>query len=364
MTDLTKAEISRYSRHLRLSSVGPEGQQKLKAAKVLVIGAGGLGSPALLYLAAAGVGRLGLVDGDVVDASNLQRQVLYGDAQVGQPKVLAAAQRLRDLNPLIEIVPIQDFLRIDNALAILESWDVIIDGSDNFETRYLVNDACVILNKPLVYGALHQFSGQLSVFNYQGGPSYRCLFPEPPDADSIPNCSEAGVLGVLPGLIGTMQATEAIKMILGLGDVASGVLCLWDSLELSLRKIKFRRNEAHFLITELRAQELSCTRTEQLELSVNDLETWCEEGRKFQLLDVREPWEREICKLTNSLSYDPDYPLRGLRVDEDLVLYCHKGSRSARLVSTFREMGFAKVWNLVGGIDRWALEIDPDLERY
>lgn len=363
MEGLSPAELHRYSRHLRLDQVGPQGQQKLKKARVLVIGAGGLGCPALLYLAAAGVGNLGIVDGDVVDLSNLQRQVLYGSDQVGQSKAAAAAQRLRDLNPFIQLKVYEDFLRADNAIDIVKDWDLVIDGSDNFGTRYLVNDVCVLLDKVLVYGALHQFSGQLSVFNYQGGPSYRCLFPDPPEQDALPNCATAGVLGVLPGLIGTLQATEAIKIILGLGQICSGELCLWDSLDLSLRKIKFKRNPRNFKIQSLQDMPIACAAPNSLELSPADLEQRMAQGPAFQLLDMRPEWERQIAQIPGSKTYDPQHPSAGLRKDEDVIVYCHKGQRSQAVCKTLNELGF-KAFNLSGGIDLYSLEIDNDLMRY
>lgn len=359
MEELSAEELQRYNRHLRLSQLGTQGQIALKNAKVLVIGAGGLGSPALLYLAAAGVGHLGIVDGDLVDLSNLQRQVLFQSAEVGMPKARAAAQRLQALNPLIRIDAHECFIGPDNALDLIRDYDLVIDGSDNFSTRYLVNDACILLDKPLVYGALHQFSGQLSVFNYQGGPSYRCLYPEPPEAGTMPNCAEAGVLGVLPGIIGTLQATEAIKIILGLGQISSGILCLWDSLNLSMQKIRFGRIDANFIPRKLESLKIQCS-VEQDQISAGELE---DRMGQIQLLDVRENWEREICTLPGSVHYDPQNPLIGLNRDQPIVVYCHTGLRSEPVCKALRSKGYQAL-NLTGGIDRYALEINPELMRY
>lgn len=363
--NLSKEEIARYARHLSLTGFGPVAQEKLKHSRVLVIGAGGLGCPALLYLAAAGVGRIELMDADRVDVSNLQRQVLFTQADAGQRKVEAAARRLRALNPLIEIVPRAERFTRDNALDRLHNCDVVVDGSDNFTTRYLVNDACVLAGKPFVYGAIQGFEGQASVFNWQGGPTYRCLFPEPPEPGTVPNCSEAGVLGVLPGLIGMIQATEAIKLLTGIGELLSGRLLLWDALTMTSRTVKLaadpRSREIRELPLEnygktcsLPAMELSCDEIDSLELRKHI--------DSVQLIDVREDWERAVGALLPSAHMPLGQLLNGsakevvtaLDPAKATVIYCAHGMRSLKALAVLRERhGFTSARSLRGGYEEW-----------
>lgn len=361
----TPQELSRYARHLSLEGFGPEAQEKLKRGRVLVIGAGGLGCPALLYLAAAGVGRIIIMDGDRVDVSNLQRQVLYSSDDAGRTKAGAAARRLRGLNPLIDVVPVEERFTRDNALERLRDVDVVVDGSDNFSTRYLVNDACVLAGKPFVYGAIQGFEGQASVFNYKGGPTYRCLFPEPPEPGSVPNCSEAGVLGVLPGLIGTVQATEAIKLLTGIGEPLSGRLLLWDSLAMTSRVIRLAADPARKQITGLPLENYGATcmvsRMENLtdEIEASELQPLL---GKVQLIDVREDWERAmgaiqpsahlpLGQLTKGLA---DAVVAALDPKKPTVAYCAHGMRSLRAMQVLRERhGFSQVQSLKGGYEHW-----------
>lgn len=353
---LSTEEYKRYSRHLLLPEIGQVGQEKLKAAKVLVIGAGGLGCPALLYLTAAGVGTIGIIDNDTVDNSNLHRQILYKEADIGKPKVACAKAFLSAQNSFIEFLTFHDQLTSKNALQIIQGFDVIIDGSDNFATRYLVNDACVILNKPLVYGAIHRFSGQIAVFNFQNGPTYRCLFPEPPLPGEIPSCSEAGVLGVLPGIIGSFQATETIKMITGIGEVASGKLILIDTLTLEFNKLNIQKIEKNGHIKELIDYESFCgiVNTEEihLEISPAELLKLIEQQKSFQLLDVREPHEFNNYNIGGKL-----IPLKELEnrvneisLEEIVVVHCQSGGRSKKAVQILKNYGFKKVYNLTGGL--------------
>ena len=354
------AETTRYSRHLLLPEIGVAGQQKLKAARVLVVGCGGLGCPVLQYLAAAGVGTLGLLDFDTVDASNLQRQVLYATADVGRPKALVAAEKLRAQNPYITLQTHQELLTAATALALFAHYDLVVDCSDNFATRYLVNDACVILGKALVFGAIFKFEGQVSVFNYQGGPTYRCLYAEPPAPGEAPSCAEIGVLGVLPGLIGTMQANEALKIILGIGEVLSGRLLLVDALSMRFQTIRFRPVVANQQLTALAADyaafcgeaPLEAAPTRAPEISADELKAWQQSGRPLVLLDVREPHEAARRSIGGQL-----LPLGqlGQRLAEvapgvPVVVHCASGVRSQKAARRLLENGFAEVYSLRNGL--------------
>jgi len=360
-------ELARYQRHLSLAGFGPEAQATLQSSRVLVIGAGGLGCPILLYLAAAGVGRLTIIDADTVDVSNLQRQVLFTTVDAGQPKAEVAAARLRSLNPCIDIVPRVARLTRDNALELIRAHDVVVDGSDNFATRYLVNDACVLANRPLIYGAIQGFEGQASVFNYRGGPTYRCLFPEPPAPGTVPNCSEAGVLGVLPGLIGTVQATETIKVLTGIGEPLSGRLLLWNSLTMTSRTLRFGCDPASRAITDLPPEGYGETcavphKAMEDEVAARDLRVM---SGSFQLIDVRENWERELGAIQPSVHV----PLGQLGTDAaaealtaldptaDTIVYCAGGVRSLKALVPLRERhGFTAVRSLRGGFKTWSAE--------
>lgn len=365
MNDFTTEELQRYQRHLSLPQFGLEAQRKLKAARVLVIGAGGLGCPVLQYLAAAGVGRLGVMDFDRVDASNLQRQILFTEADVGRPKAEVAAQRLRAMNRHIEVVEIPERLTAANALGLFAGYDLIVDGSDNFTTRYLVNDACVMTNRPLVYGAIYTFQGQVSVFNFNGGPTYRCLFPEPPDPGDAPNCSEIGVVGVLPGLIGTLQAAEAIKVLTGVGEPLGGTLLLVDVLSMKQQKVRFSRAANASEITELREIAYQCevesSGEVREEIESEELAALFQESPELQILDVREPWERAMGRIESDhvpmgQLMAPDFEIKGTGLDKDqpLVVYCASGARSLQAVRKLRErMGFSSAWSLRGGIQAW-----------
>jgi adenylyltransferase/sulfurtransferase len=380
-TGLTPAEIRRYSRHLVIPEVGVEGQERLKATSVLVVGAGGLGSPLAMYLAAAGVGRLGVVDFDRVDESNLQRQILYGEADVGRSKLEVALERLRDINPLIELVPHDVRLDSGNAMEILAGYDIVVDGSDNFPTRYLVNDACVLSGKPDVYGSIFRFEGQVSVFWGAQGPCYRCLFPEPPPPGLVPSCAEGGVLGVLPGIIGSLQANEVVKLAIDRGEPLIGRFLVFDALRLRFRELKLEKNpdcpvcSASPSLTELIDYERFCgldpeAAEEQpipINISVAELKGQLDESRRITLLDVRTPLENRVCRLEDSklipLMELPDR-FSELEKGEEIVVYCHHGNRSARAVDFLRRMGFENVKNLTGGINAWSLEIDPSVPRY
>jgi len=383
-TSLGPEEIRRYARHLILPEVGVAGQERLKRARVLLVGAGGLGSPAALYLAAAGVGTLGLVDFDVVDESNLQRQILYGQADVGRPKLEAAAERLADVNPHVEIVPHAARLDSGNALEILAGYDVVVDGSDNFPTRYLVNDACVLSGKPNVYGSIFRFEGQVAVFWGRRGPCYRCLFPEPPPPGLVPSCEEGGVLGVLPGIVGSLQANEALKLILGVGAPLIGRFLVFDALAMSVRELTLPKSPDCPMcgeepeLTELIDYERFCglaggaappaAAGDELEaLTPGRLETLIGAGRAPLLLDVRNALEWRICRLEGARHIPlHDLPGRLGELDRasDLVVYCHHGIRSAQAVELLRRSGFARVRNLTGGIDAWSVEVDPAMPRY
>ncbi len=380
LPSLSPAEIRHYSRHLIMPEVGTTGQRRLKAAKVLTIGAGGLGSPLGLYLAAAGVGTLGLVDFDVVDESNLHRQVLFGRSSVGRPKIQAATERLRDVNPHIKVVPHEVRLDSSNALALFKDYDVIVDGTDNFPTRYLVNDACVLLGKPNVYGSIFRFEGQVSIFWGAKGPCYRCLFPEPPPPGLVPSCAEGGVLGVLPGIIGSLQANEVIKLIVGVGDPLIGRLVLFDALKMKFRELKLRKDpncpicSDHPTQDELIDYEQFCgidpraeTVEQAFEISAPQLKAWLDEGRPVTILDVRNPQEWEICRIEGATLIPlPELQDRLGELDPaaTIVAQCHSGMRSARAVNFLRQMGFSRAINLAGGIDAWSAQVDPSVPRY
>ena len=381
---LSAEETRRYSRHLLLPEVGLEGQQRLKAARALCVGAGGLGSPAALYLAAAGVGTIGLVDFDTVDASNLQRQIIYGTPDVGRPKIEAAAERLRAINPNVAIEAHGARLTSGNALDILARYDVILDGSDNFATRYLVNDACVLLKKPNAYGSVFRFEGQASVFATSTGPCYRCLYPEPPPAGLIPSCAEAGVLGVLPGIIGTIQATEALKLILGIGEPLIGRFLIYDALRLRFRELKLARDPecpvcgTRPTIRELLDYDVVCGAGDGAEgddqmfgarvpeVTATALKSMLERGEVF-LLDVREPGEARICSIPGAtLIPMGEVPRRLSELDpgRQTVVHCRSGVRSAKVVAFLSEQGFKNVRNMKGGILAWIDEVDPTQARY
>ncbi len=373
-------EIRRYSRHLIMPEVGMAGQKKLKAASVLAVGAGGLGSPLAMYLAAAGVGRIGVVDFDVVDESNLQRQIIHGQSWLGKPKRESARTRLLDINPYIQVDTYGDPLTSANALDVMRDYDVIIDGTDNFQTRYLVNDACVLLDKPNVYGSIFRFEGQASVFYAREGPCYRCLYPEPPPPGLVPSCAEGGVLGVLPGVIGTIQATEAIKLIIGQGEPLIGRLLLYDALEMSFRTLKLRKNPdcpacgEHPTVTELIDYDAFCgvtphdVQAEQgMEVTAQELKTQLDrDGKDLVVIDVREPHEWEISKLSfATLIPKGELPsrLNTLDMTKEYVVHCQSGMRSLEAARLMKAAGF-RAKSLHGGINAWAREIDPSLPTY
>lgn len=371
-------ESLRYARHFSLPEVGPAGQSRLRSARVLIVGAGGLGSPAALYLAAAGVGTLGLVDFDQVEVSNLQRQILHGTAMIGRPKLESAVQRIRDLNPHVAVDSFNERLTSANALGVLRDFDLVIDGSDNFPTRYLINDACVLLGKPNVYGAIFRFEGQASLFAPDRGPCYRCLFAEPPPPDLIPNCEEAGVLGVLPGIIGSIQALEAIKWIVGLGDSLVGRLMLFDALALRVRELKLRQDPDcpvcgdQPTIRELIDYEAFCgtgaaIQTDEGELDARALRRLMDAGERIQLIDVRQSYEWNICRLPDATLIPlGDLPRRMTELDPavPVVAYCHTGVRSLMAVQMLNGAGFGRVKNLTGGIEGWARTVDQAMARY
>ncbi|MGB3681876.1 MAG: molybdopterin-synthase adenylyltransferase MoeB [Rubrobacteraceae bacterium] len=378
--ELSNEEIGRYSRHLIMPEVALDGQKKLKQAKVLTIGTGGLGSPLALYLAAAGVGTIGIVDFDVVDESNLQRQILHGTSDVGRPKVDSARDKLEDINPNVNIVVHEEALTSENALDILADYDVIVDGTDNFPTRYLVNDACVLLGKPNVYGSIFRFEGQASVFWAEEGPCYRCLYPEPPPPGLVPSCAEGGVLGILPGAIGTIQATETVKLILGIGEPLVGRLLLYDALGMSFREMKLRKDPncpvcgENPTVTELIDYQEFCgipqaAAAEQEnkvpEITVQELKAKMDNGG-IQVLDVREPYEYEIANIGAPLIPLGELPQRYEELDRDqpLAIHCRSGARSANAVKLLQERGFENVYNVEGGILAWSEEIDPSLPQY
>jgi sulfur-carrier protein adenylyltransferase/sulfurtransferase len=380
---LTKDDYERYSRHLILPEVGLDGQKKLKAASVLCIGTGGLGSPLLLYLAAAGIGRIGIVDFDVVDHSNLQRQIIHGTSWVGKPKIESAKNRILEINPYCQIDLYETRLSSENALSIAEPYDIVIDGTDNFPTRYLVNDACVLLNKPNVYGSIFRFEGQATVFNYEGGPNYRDLYPEPPPPGLVPSCAEGGVLGILPGIIGVIQATEAIKIILGQGTTLSGRLLLFDALEMKFRELKLRPNPERPVIEKLIDYEMFCgipqakaeeekQQANMAEMTVVDLKQLIDSGADdYVLLDVRNPNEYEIARIPGSVLVPlPDIEngqgvekVRSLANGHRLIVHCKMGGRSAKAIGILKGAGIDGT-NVTGGIQAWSREVDASVPEY
>jgi len=383
LPELTKDDLSRYSRHLILPEVGEEGQRKLKAARVLCVGTGGLGSPLALYLAAAGVGTLGLVDFDVVDASNLQRQIIHSTADIGRKKLDSAAEKLEALNPDLNVIKHDTLLSSANALGILKDYDVIADGTDNFPTRYLVNDACVLLGKPNAYGSIFRFEGQASVFGAEDGPCYRCLYPEPPPPGLVPSCAEGGVLGILPGLIGVIQATETIKLILGKGSPLIGRLLLVDALNMRFRELKLRKNPecpvcgAHPTVTQLIDYQQFCGITpaakEEYEvkngipqIKVTDLKKRLDAGEDLFILDVREPFEYQIANIGGTLIPLGQVPQRLGEIDRnrEIVVQCKSGGRSQRIAEYLKQSGYSNVANLAGGILAWSDQIDPSVRKY
>lgn len=380
MNGLNPEETQRYSRHLILPEMGVKGQEKLKNSSVLCIGAGGLGSPMALYLAAAGIGRLGLVDSDLVEFSNLQRQIIHSTADVGRPKLTSAREKIEAINPNVLVESHQFYLSSDNAMDLFKNYDVIADGTDNFPTRYLVNDACILLGKPNIYGSIFRFEGQASVFGVPGGPCYRCLYPEPPPPGLVPSCAEGGVLGVLPGIVGIVQATEAIKLLLGVGRSLVGRLLLFDALELSFREVKLHPDPTCPIcgedpsINTLINYEQFCgigqDRQEEkmvLEVTPIELEQELAAGRDLVILDVRNPYEVDICRIEGSVVI----PLPELlhRVDEldrdkEMVVHCKSGARSATAIEQLQGEGFSKLRNLHGGILAWAQEVDSSMLTY
>ncbi|HZU30662.1 MAG TPA: molybdopterin-synthase adenylyltransferase MoeB [Candidatus Angelobacter sp.] len=380
LPSLNNEEVLRYSRHLIMPEVGMEGQQKLKAARVLCIGTGGLGSPLALYLSAAGVGTIGLVDFDVVDFTNLQRQVIHFTSDVGKPKLTSAKEKITAINPFVNVKTFETRLTSANALELFADFDIIIDGTDNFPTRFLVNDACVMTGKPNVYGSIFRFEGQASVFAAKDGPCYRCLYPEPPPPGLVPSCAEGGVLGILPGLVGLIQATEAIKLILGSGQPLIGRLLLIDAMGMKFRELKLRKNPdcvvcgTNPTVTKLIDYEEFCglrgqekpVNTGVPEISVEELKQRLDAKEDFVLLDVREPHEYNICNLNGVLIPLNDLPRRVNELDpnKEMVVHCRSGARSARAVGFLRQAGFTKAKNLAGGILAWADRIDPKVPKY
>ncbi len=379
-TQLLKEEYERYSRHLILPEVGLEGQKRLKAASVLCIGSGGLGSPLLLYLAAAGIGRIGLVDFDVVDYSNLQRQVIHGTSWVGKPKIESAKNRILEINPYCQVDLYEARLSSENALEIFKPYDIVVDGTDNFPTRYLVNDACVLLDKPNVYGSIFRFEGQATVFNYEGGPNYRDLYPEPPPPGMVPSCAEGGVLGILPGIIGVIQATETVKIILGKGTTLSGRLLLYNALDMKFRELKLRPNPERPVIETLIDYEQFCglppvgqvEETPDLaEMSVTELKSLIDSGADFLLLDVRNPNEFEIGRIPGSVLVPlPDIEsgagvekVKSLLNGRKLVAHCKMGGRSAKALGILQKAGIDGI-NVKGGINAWSQDVDPSVPQY
>jgi len=381
VTGLSNEEILRYSRHLIMPEVGMEGQLKLKNSKVLLIGTGGLGAPLGLYLAAAGVGKLGLVDFDVVDFTNLQRQVTFGSQDVGKPKTEAARARLSSLNPDIEIQTFETKLTSENALELFKDFDVVVDGTDNFPTRYLVNDACILLGKPNVYGSIFRFEGQATVFGMPEGPCYRCLYPEPPPPGLVPSCAEGGVLGVLPGIVGSIQALETIKLILGSGENLIGRLLLFDALGMKFRELKLRKNPDcpmcgknrsihklidYFEFCGVRGEEAPASNVQVPEITPRELKSRLDRGDDLHILDVREPHEYQICNLNGHLIPLGELPHRVHELDSsrEIVAHCRSGKRSADAVDFLRKAGFRKILNLKGGILAWSDEVDHSVPKY
>lgn len=379
---LSKDEILRYSRHLIMPEVGMEGQLKLKQASVLLVGTGGLGAPLALYLTAAGIGRIGLVDFDVVDYTNLQRQVIHGTKDVGKPKIDSAIESMRDINPFVQIDRHETALSSENALEILKDYDYVVDGTDNFPTRYLVNDACVLLKKPNVYGSIFRFEGQSTIFAYPGGPCYRCLYPEPPPPGLVPSCAEGGVLGILPGIIGLVQATETVKLILGIGQPLVGRLMLYDALGMKFRELKLRRDPEcpmcgdHPTITKLIDYQQFCGIPQQHkeepvnvtgEIDAVQLKAKLDRGDKFTLIDVREPHEFQICRIPGSTLIPlGELPKRLNELDPsaEYVMHCKMGGRSAKAVDLLKQSGFRNVTNMTGGITAWSDKVDPSVPKY
>ncbi|MBW4479129.1 MAG: molybdopterin-synthase adenylyltransferase MoeB [Tolypothrix brevis GSE-NOS-MK-07-07A] len=380
---LTKDDYERYSRHLILPEVGLDGQKRLKSASVLCIGTGGLGSPLLLYLAAAGIGRIGIVDFDIVDTSNLQRQVIHGTSWVGKPKIESAKNRIHEINPHCQVDLYETRLSSENALDIIQPYDIVVDGTDNFPTRYLVNDACVLLDKPNVYGSIFRFEGQATVFNYEGGPNYRDLYPEPPPPGMVPSCAEGGVLGILPGIIGLIQATETVKIVLGKGETLSGRLMLYDALNMKFRELKLRPNPVRPVIEKLIDYEQFCgipqakaeeakQQMEIPEMTVQELKQLLDSGTDdFVLLDVRNPHEYEIAKIEGSVLVPlPDIEngegvtkVKELLNGHRLIAHCKMGGRSAKALGILKEAGIEGT-NVKGGITAWSKEIDPSVPTY
>jgi adenylyltransferase/sulfurtransferase len=380
---LSKDEILRYSRHLIVPEVGMEGQLKLKAAKVLLVGTGGLGAPLGLYLAATGIGRIGLVDFDVVDFTNLQRQVIHFTKDVGRPKIDSAAEKMQAINPNVEIVKHEVALSSENAMEILKDYDLVVDGTDNFPTRYLVNDACVLLGKPNVYGSIFRFEGQATVFAYQGGPCYRCLYPEPPPPGLVPSCAEGGVLGILPGTIGLIQATEAVKLILGIGEPLVGRLLLYDALGMHFRELKLRKNPEcpicgdHPTITKLIDYHQFCgvpqqppkqeSKLTEDEIEVTEVKEKLDRGDDFVLIDVREPHEYQICNIPAARLIplgEVGKRLGELDPEADIVIHCKSGMRSAKACGILKAAGFKHVRNMKGGILAWSDRVDRSVPKY
>jgi adenylyltransferase/sulfurtransferase len=383
LPELTTDDLSRYSRHLILPEVGMEGQRKLKAARVLCVGTGGLGSPLAFYLAAAGVGTLGLVDFDVVDASNLQRQIIHSTKDIGRKKLDSAEEKLVALNPALNVVKHETMLTSANALEILKDYDIVADGTDNFPTRYLVNDACVLLGKPNAYGSIFRFEGQASVFATKEGPCYRCLYPEPPPPGLVPSCAEGGVLGILPGLVGVIQATEVIKLILGKGNPLIGRLLLVDALGMRFRELKLRKNPEcpvcgenptvkelidyeHFCGIVPESKEEKSVKNGIPQLSVKDLKQRIDAGEDVFILDVREPYEYQIAQIGGKLIPQNDVPQRLAEIprDREIVVQCRSGARSQRIAEFLKQSGYPQVVNLAGGILAWSDEIDPKVQKY
>jgi len=383
LPELSTDDLSRYSRHLILPEVGMEGQRRLKAARVLCVGTGGLGSPLALYLTAAGIGTLGLVDFDVVDSSNLQRQIIHSTKDIGRKKIDSAEEKLSALNPAITIVKHETMLTSANALDILKDYDIVADGTDNFPTRYLVNDACVLLGKPNVYGSIFRFEGQASVFATEAGPCYRCLYPEPPPPGLVPSCAEGGVLGILPGLVGVIQATEVIKLILGKGESLVGRLLLVDALNMRFRELKLRKNPEcpvcgdHPTVTALIDYEHFCGIVPETpqeknvkngipQLTVKELKARRDAGDDIFLLDVREPYEVQIAQIGGTVIPQNDVPQRLAEIprDREIVVHCRSGARSQRIAEFLKQSGYQNVVNLAGGILAWSDEIDPSVQKY
>ena len=385
-TTLSKDEILRYSRHLIMPEVGMEGQLKLKAAKVLLVGTGGLGSPMALYLTAAGIGTIGLVDFDVVDYTNLQRQVIHGTSDVGKPKIDSAIESMQEINPFVNVIRHEVALTSDNAMDLVKDYDLVADGTDNFPTRYLVNDVCVLLNKPNVYGSIFRFEGQATIFAAEGGPCYRCLYPEPPPPGLVPSCAEGGVLGILPGVVGLIQATEVVKLILGKGETLVGRLMLYDALNMKFRELKLRKSDEcpicgpNRTITELidyhqfcgvPAQGAAAAEPEagvtENEIEVTALKARMDRGEQVNLIDVRETHEFQICRIPGSTLIPlGELPKRvnELNVADEIVLHCKSGMRSGKAADFLRSAGFKRVLNVKGGILAWSDKVDPSVPKY